>query len=460
MPDIFKSVENRMYSLLSLLIAILSLFFIALQVKALTLLRFTADNTYFYPTFALLAVLSVGSIAYFSSGFDWKKQLSSLLLIWLPGILILAYGLSVSDHFHYIFSIGIGMYVILCGILISALFISREHSSGNSFDPETQSPKQWFIAQGLPTLLLILLVTGMFFIFGLSRLTQYAAVDEPLWIDGRIAKYWKNIGERDWKRTSISDKPGITVALVTGPGTLFKSTSEYRTTHYQGEVLSLKNGVESYYFAFRFPLLLFVALMLPLFYFFLERLLGRRHALFSFIFIALSPVLLGMSKIVNPDSLLWVFAPLSLLSYLVFQKRGSFRYLVFSGVLLGLALLTKYIANILFVFFLGLIFLEYLYHPKQSLVSFALYLKKSLQHLVLLTFVALATFYSLFPATWVKPSKLFTSTLGSQAFEKVAPLFLVLIGLILIDQWLNASRFTSAIFNLLQKLRRFITLLI
>src|SRR3989344_5974998 len=133
-----------------------------------------------------------------------------------------------------------------------------------------------------------------------------------------------------------------------------------------------------------------------------------------------------MTKIINPDSLLWVFAPLSLLSYLIFLKRGTFRYLIFCGILLGLALLTKYVANILFVFFLGLIFLEYLYHPKQALIPFTLYLKKSLKHFILLTFAALATFYSLFPAVWIKPSKLLTSTLGSQAFEKGAPLLLVL----------------------------------
>ncbi|OGI18371.1 MAG: hypothetical protein A3J06_00635 [Candidatus Moranbacteria bacterium RIFCSPLOWO2_02_FULL_48_19] len=460
MQTFFKSLENRVYGILTALIATLTLLFIALQVNGLTLLRLTASNADFYFGFVVAAVLTIGCIAYFSLHFDWKKQLAIVLLIWLPSTLTLAYGLSVSRHFHYIFFIALGVYVIFAGILISALFIIKERSSENSVDTEALSCKQWLVSQGLPTLLLILIVTGMFFVFGLSRLTQYAAVDEPLWIDGRIAKYWKNIGERDWKGTNISDKPGITVALVTGPGTLFKSTKEYKTLHYQGEVFNLKNDVESYYFAFRFPLLLFVTLMLPLFYFFLERLLGRRHALFSFIFIALSPVLIGMTKIINPDSLLWVFAPLSLLSYLIFLKRGTFRYLIFCGILLGLALLTKYVANILFVFFLGLIFLEYLYHPKQALIPFTLYLKKSLKHFILLTFVALATFYSLFPAVWIKPSKLLTSTLLSQAFEKVAPLFLILIALILIDQWINKSRMTSIILGLLQKLKHFLALII
>lgn len=460
MHTLFKGRENRFYSSLSALCALWMFLFILAQSKKNTSFSFFTSNDPFYFGFIALAVLSLGGIAYFSSHFDWKKQLTTLLLIWLPGVLVLLYGMNTSRSFHYVFDIALGVYVILSGILISTFFINKEHSSHPDPDTEALSCKQWFIAQGLPILLLVLITTGMFFVFGLSRLTQYAAVDEPLWIDGRIAKYWKNIGERDWKGTSISDKPGITVALVTGPGTLFKSTDQYRTTYYQGEVLNLKKDVESYYFAFRFPILLFVTLILPLFYFFLERLLGRRRALFSFIFIALSPVLIGMTKIVNPDSLLWVFSPLSLLSYFVFLKRGSFRYLIFSGIFLGLALLTKYVANILFVFFLGLIFLDYLYHPKNALIPFATYLKKSLSHFALLTFSALTTFFILFPAVWVKPSKLLTSTLFSQAFEKVAPIFLVLIALILIDQWMNKSRFTSIILDFLRRIRHELALFI
>ena len=458
MQAFFQGRENRIYDILSVLIGILTLLFISLQAKGLVLLRLPLQNDSFYFGFSFAATLSVGAVAYFSPHFDWRKQVSTLLLIWLPGALVLTYGLSVSQHFHPIFSIALGVYVILVGILLSDFFITQERSGGDREDKEALTCKQWFIAQGLPTLLLIFIVMGMFFTFGLSRLTEYAAVDEPLWIDGRIAKYWKAVDRYDWEKTDISDKPGITVALTSGVGTLFKSTNEYRTIHFQGEVFNLKEGVESYYFAFRFPLLLFVTLSLPLFYFFLERLLGRRQALFSFVLIALSPVLIGMTKIVNPDSLLWVFSPLSLISYLIFLKRRSFRYLIFSGILLGLALLTKYIANILFVFFLGLIFLEYLYHPKQSLIPFVLYLKKSLKDLALLTFTALATFSLLFPAVWVKPSKLLTSTIFSQAFEKVAPIFLVLILLILVDQWINASRVTIATLNVLQKMKHMLAL--
>lgn len=452
MQTFFESLENRVYSLLSVLIALNTLFFIALQISALTLFRFAVDNSVFYLGFAILVVLTLGSIAYFSASFDWKKHLSTILLIWLPGCMMLAYGLSESKNFHYVFEIALGGYVILAGTLISAFYIGKERAR-KAEDTEALNCKQWFRAQGLPTLLLVIFVTGLFFVFGLSRLTQYAAVDEPLWFDGRIAKYWKNIGERDWRGTNISDKPGITVALASGPGLWFKSTKDYRTVHYQGEVISLKNDIESFYLAYRLPLLIVITFLLPLFYFFLERLVGRRHALFSYVFIATSPLLIGMSKIINPDSLLWLFAPLSMISYFIFLRRRSFRYLIFSGIFLGLALLTKYVANILFIFFLGLIFLEYLFHPRLAALSFVEYLKQSLRHFALLAFAALSTFYILFPAVWVKPAKLLTGTLLSQAFEKVAPLFIVLIAFILIDQWANKARITTALLSLLEKIK-------
>lgn len=460
MQAFFESAEHRVYGILSSFIALVTLFFIARQAKTLILLRLPIEsNRPFYIGFLILAILTIGSIAFFHSSttakqalIDWKKYLSALLLIWLPGVVLFVYAVNESRNFHYLFQVALGGYAILSGILISAFYIDKERQI-KPLDNEAQTTKEWLRSQGLPTLLLIIFTTALFFTFGAYRLTQYAAVDEPLWLDGRIAKYWKNIGERDWKGTSISDKPGITVALATGPGLWFKGTSDFKTEHREGEIYNLKNDVEGFYLAYRLPLLIVITLLLPLFYFFLERLLGRRSALFCYVFIATSPILIGMAKIINPDSLLWIFTPLSLIAYLVFLRRRSFRYIIFSGIFLGLALLTKYVANILFVFFLGLMFLEYLYHPRVNLISFSEYLKKSLKDFALLLFAALATFYILFPAVWIKPSKLLSGTIFSQAFEKVAPLFIILVLFILIDDRFNKSRIVAALLSLLEKVK-------
>src|SRR3989338_3202137 len=164
----FDNQEKRVYGILTVCNALLSLLFVSLQVNSLALFRLTSSNDLFYLGFAIAGVLSLGAIAYFSLQFDWKKWLSRLLLIWLPGTLILAYGLSASRHFHYIFWMALGMYVIAAGILVSALFIIKERTAENKIDTEALTCKSWFVAQGLPTLLLILIVTGMFFVFVLS----------------------------------------------------------------------------------------------------------------------------------------------------------------------------------------------------------------------------------------------------------------------------------------------------
>lgn len=456
MNQLFQQLEYRWYAVLGILAFFNTLLFIAPQTSSLTLITTSFDNAVFYTGFLLLGALTIGSVTYFSKKFSWQTWLLHSLLIWLPAVVTLVYGLSESNNFHYVFIVGVGFYVILSGILATATYIIR-HPLQPSAD--LLSFRAWWQAQGKVPLTLVTLLTLLFLGFGSYHLTQYAAVDEPLWLDGRIHRYWKNIGERDWDGTNISDKPGITVALATGIGTLFKSSMEYRTTHFNGEVFNLREGVEEYYFAFRFPELVVITLFLPLFYFFSERLFGRRTALFIYAFLATSPVLIGIAKIINPDSLLWVFTSLSLLSYFLFRSKQLYRYLILAGVFLGLALLTKYIANILFVFFLGLIFLEYLFEKKSSTASLIHFLKSSLQQFAVLTFAALTTFYFFFPAVWVKPEKILKSTLFSQAFEKVAPLFLTILFFILLDQWLNQARITAALLGWLRRWKHFLIIL-
>ena len=65
------------------------------------------------------------------------------------------------------------------------------------------------------TVLTVIIATHLF--FGLYRLGKAAYVDERLWTyskEKRIEKYWKNIKEHDWKHTRPSDKPGITLAII------------------------------------------------------------------------------------------------------------------------------------------------------------------------------------------------------------------------------------------------------
>lgn len=454
--EALSGIENRILSILGVLLGINTLFFISLQTSSLAFLRFSEGNRIFYAGFALLGISLLGVLFYCHTPSAWRIILQKIILTTFPAWFILTYGLIESKNFHYIFQIAQSAYLMLVGffVTVSALpnirsWYTKEHRSDDIL-----SPGAWFRRQGALALLIVFVSTLIFFSFGLVRLTKFAAVDEPLWYNGRIGKYWHKIEDQNWKGTNISDKPGITVALATGPGLWFKAPKDYRVTKSQGGAYNPnRDSIESFYLAFRLPQLIVITLFLPLFYFFLERLFGRATALYSYAFITTSPILIGMSKIINPDSLLWIFVPLSILSYFLSLKRHLVRYLILSGIFLGLALLTKYVANIVFVFLIGLIFLEYLYHrPEQQ--PFATFLKQSLIELGVLTYAALATFYLLFPAVWIKPEKLLTSTIYSQAFEKVAPLFLILIAFILIDRFTNQSRVVSNIIRVLDTFKR------
>lgn len=447
--------ERVIPTLLSVLLAINTLLFVSQQFKWFPQAKFTENNDPFYLTFLVLGILSVGAVFYFMRTVRVRAALEKLLIIFFPSELLLIFGLSQSKNFHYVFLILIGAYILIAGMVAIHVYVTRETGERPLFSNALRSSLPWVREQGAGFLIAVALLTGIFFSFGYQGLTHFAAVDEPLWTDGRISKYWHNIEERDWRGTRISDKPGITVALAAGPGMWFVDTKDFRGARSKESLINrgMQDNFEVLYRAFRLPLLITITLLLPFFYILVERLLGSRVALVSYAAITLSPVLVGMSKIINPDSLLWLFVPQALLAYLVFLKRRHYRYLILSGVLVGLALLTKYVANFVIVFMVGLLFLEWLYQKETRRLSLAHYLKKSFSDLSILVFTALATFYILFPAVWIKPEKLITSTLYSQAFEKFAPLFIVLLVLIGIDLAWNQTRALSYLFRLLERAR-------
>ncbi|QQR79036.1 MAG: glycosyltransferase family 39 protein [Candidatus Moraniibacteriota bacterium] len=445
--------ERLIPSILSTLLAGNALLFVSQQFKWFPQAKFTENNDPFYLAFLILGILSVGAVLYFMRSIRVRRILERLLLLFFPTELTLIFGLSQSKNFHYVFLIAIGFYILVAGMVAIHVYVTRETGERPLLAHALRSALPWIREQGFLTLFAVAFLTILFFSFGYHGLTHFAAVDEPLWTDGRIPKYWKNIGERDWKGTRISDKPGITVALAAGPGIWFVDTKDYKAIRSGGELHAKDLDIETLYYALRLPLLITITLFLPFFYVLIERLLGKRDALLAYAGITLSPVLLGMSTIINPDSLLWLFVPQALLAYLVFLKRRHYRYLILSGVLVGLALLTKYVANFVIVFMVGLVFLEWIYQERAHAVSLSDYLKRSLSDLSILIFTALATFYVLFPAVWVKPEKLITSTLYSQAFEKFAPLFIVLLIFIGIDLAWNRTRALSYLLGRLERAR-------
>jgi hypothetical protein len=303
--------------------------------------------------------------------------------------------------------------------------------------------------------IILILIFAINFSLGFYSLSNYAAVDEPLWTFDRIPTFWQDVSEGKWRKTNVSDKPGVTVAIISGAGLFFINPADYEPIRWQGQIYNNKQDVQKLNLYLRFPIFIFCSLSIFGFYFLIKKLLGKSAAIVASIFIGLSPILLGISKIINPDSLLWVFTSFSILCYLIYFKDQKKSHLYWSGVLLGLAILTKYIANILYVFFFIMIFTEYiLNYSKYETDGAANYLKKHLSDYFILILISLLTFFILLPASWVEFSTILKSTIFSQAFQKVKYIFLGIIGIVLLDLYFFKSRFLPWIFSQAIKIRK------
>ncbi|MCI0471343.1 MAG: glycosyltransferase family 39 protein, partial [Candidatus Aminicenantes bacterium] len=295
------------------------------------------------------------------------------------------------------------------------------------------------------------------FYFGFQRLENFSGVDEPLWSYDRVPKFWNAVSTHNWKKTNICDKPGVPLAIVSGAGLPFiENPKSYRYLRFEPKTPEQLQDIRDVYFFLRLPVFLFTLAILPLFYFLIKKLLGKNTARFSIIFIGLSPILLGISLIINSDAMLWILSALATLGLFTYLKERHRKYLILSGFFLGLSVITKYVANILFVYFFLIFLLEYLFHAHRK-IPIAKYLKRALIDYLILAATAVGTAFIFFPATWVKFSVLWNATLGNDVFSSTWPLFVGVIGLLAVDALAFRSKFSAIIFGFFAKYKRIIS---
>ncbi|MFH0969345.1 MAG: glycosyltransferase family 39 protein [Patescibacteria group bacterium] len=413
-----------------------------------SMLSFHPSEKILYLSFFIFSTLLIGSVIFFSKTFNLNEFLKKIYLAILPSFIALFAGIIISRNLDFIINIIVALYFISFGIY---LILNRNFKwKSDSISQQKKEPKN----KKILTIAIISIVMLLNLGFGIYHIEKFAAVDEPLWTFERIPDFWKNLGEKDWGGTLISDKPGITVALISGIGTIKENPKQYKLFNCQGKTCSPAQiqGIEKMNFALRSPLFFFTLFSLPLFYFFLKKIFNRKIALASLIFIGLCPILIGMSRIINPDAILWTFAPLSLLAYLAYIKKRNRNYLCASGIILGFALLTKYVANILFIFFFAMIFLEYIFNQENyAELKIKEYLKQSLIDFSILVFFSLSTFYVFCPMIWIKPQHLLNITIYSEAFRSTWKIFAAIIGSIIFDLIFFKGELYSKFSNFLSK---------
>lgn len=280
-------------------------------------------------------------------------------------------------------------------------------------------------------ILIVSIVTFLF--FGLYHLGKFETTDEHLWKYDRIGAYWNALETHDWINTYINDKPGITVALVSGIGLLSEPHPE-NNEYLADTTVDTQRLYEKYdshqtevtNFRFRLPVLIFSTLALfGFFYLAYVAFKSLWIALFTTVFIATNSILLGMSQIINPDSFFWIFGGLATLSYIALINTQKLRFLFLCGIFTGFALLSKYTAFILFLFF-GLaavskmIFQKPEDAKKTTWKAFFTYFG----HIFIIFILSMIIFAVFLPAVFIEPNYLFK---GISQFLNVKTVFLGII---------------------------------
>lgn len=264
---------------------------------------------------------------------------------------------------------------------------------------------------------------------------DFITADEHFWLPNqgadRIRGYWEAVQEGDWKGTRINDKPGVTLAYLSGIALPFSGDLiDHQVSETKGSPVKEYNpeAVRKVNFLTRLPLFLFIGFFSAYFFWILKKITGsERAAIWSVILMYLSPTLLGLSQIVNPDTPFWVFGLASLLSFFALLEFRERRFVWLSTGFLGLTLASKYVGVIFFPFFLFMIAVRYLFRFDRFSDKPEEFRREALADLKRYWIVvtgAVVLFALLMPAAIVDPEVLFQSTIG---FQGMLPIFLALV---------------------------------
>lgn len=254
-----------------------------------------------------------------------------------------------------------------------------------------------------------------FFAFGLFHLGKFETTDEHLWKYDRIPAYWQALATHNWGKTYINDKPGVTVALISGIGLLAEPHPEQNEKvsqpAEQEKIFETYNVAQSEKtnITFRLPILIFSSLSLLAFFFLIQSAFqSSLLALLGTMFIAGSPILLGIAQIINPDSFFWIFGGLAATAFIAFQNTDKRRFLILCGILSGFALLSKYTAFILFLLYGILVFSKMIFQDKEKAGAIRLIdLLKRLLEITFIFIISIIVFSLFLPAVFIHPEYLF-----------------------------------------------------
>jgi len=251
-------------------------------------------------------------------------------------------------------------------------------------------------------------------------LDRFVTYDERKWL-ARSANFYQAISHGDLAHTFQREHPGVTVmwAGMLGFVQYFPAYAQIAPGQFAWE----REAIEAWLYeqggatplellaAGRWWIVLAIALAITGGFFPLRRLFGEQMAILATLFIAWDPFFLALSRQLHPDGLVSSLIFLALLCFVGWLYGGQNRaYLIISGLVMGLAWLTKTPAIFLVPTGALLISLEFLYrrhHPPltnhQSPITNHRSTLTLLSGYIAWGLLATLTFVALWPAMWIDP---------------------------------------------------------
>jgi len=221
--------------------------------------------------------------------------------------------------------------------------------------------------------------------------------DEPIW-QQRIENFTTAISKREWQYTQQSLHPAVTLSWLAATGRSlagYNSPAHFKFPFYDPLIFWEIHLAEV------MPIILVTALTSVFVFLLLQKLTSFLTAFLASLLIAVDPFYLANSRILHMDALLASFMILSFLTILVYVKTSHRWYLAVSGILAGLAILTK-INGVVILGINGLALLSTMLSDKGrrgNLVK----TRKLLLELLVLGGLTLVTFFVFYPAMWIQP---------------------------------------------------------
>ena len=256
-------------------------------------------------------------------------------------------------------------------------------------------------------------MVALFLIAFLPRAIE--PVSRPLVWYLRSAYFIEDVLSGNWAGTVYSEHPGVTLMWPAGIGLKVYWTlsgiqpaahtlpPDFEPIHFFGPVPRAEIA------AALVPPALLIALGIVLAYLMLRRLFDNGTAVVAALLLALSPYYLAQSKILHLDASMATLMLLSALALLIYRRQVRRRWLLLSGGLGGLALLTK-VPSIFLVPFCGLVLLmDLVREAGLQPGSRDRFLRGVVPRLILpLSLWVLAAglvYVALWPVMWVDPGK-------------------------------------------------------